>query len=591
MKTPPRFTVKQLEDAINREGSICAAARRLKMDESTIRERLGRRGKRTSFRRPLEAPPPQATGQVHYRKPEVRELPAEGETKVYIVTAAQVCTEVHAAFWTNLKAYARARKAEILVSTPTYDQRQYSRPDQIKSRAEVEADVERGVTKRERAVWIADQVRPHLSNSRVKLAPTLQWCGELNILPTAARPLNGLSGYTGQDSCIVPHTKLALESVPTGRYEPTKFLYSTGACTLRNYIQKRVGQVAEFHHAYAALVVEVLSDGRWFVRQLNATSDGAFQDLTALVKDGRLFHARVAGIQWGDIHASAMDQDVRELCWGLCRAGQVSVIDALQPSVQFFHDLIDFHSANHHERKSPRKRFERWARKQNDVRAEIDATCAFLVGAARPWCEGIIVPSNHDEHADRWLDEGDPLADPQNSALWHRANGAMRDSIANGDDWSFAAWAFADSPARVLKRDEPYVLHEIEMGWHGDLGPNGARGSTQGLIKTCRRISKGHDHQATIRDGVYSAGVCARTLDYARGPSSWSISHIVVYPNGKRCILTQNGDAYWAPRKEKKAGKACPTKKAPRSAPARSAKTGSISKSVTRSRSISAGAT
>jgi hypothetical protein len=554
-----KYTRAQLEAAVEKHGGIRPAGRALKLSEATIREQLGRMGRRVRL---VNAPPPAETGRVSYRKPLIMPLPAEGQVATYIVTAAQISTEVHPEFWWNLLAYRKFLGAQLLAATLSYDQRHYSRADQVKSRSEVERELKNLTPEQKRncsalGVWIADAVKPYVSNQRIKLAPTLQWCGELNILPTAVRPLNGLEGYTGADSTIVPHTKLALESVPTGRYEPTKFLYSTGACTLRNYVQKRAGQVAEFHHAYAALIVEVLSDGRWFVRQLNATSDGAFQDLTRRISGGRVTtNEPVAGIQWGDIHAAAMDPDVRELCWCPRRRGVVSVIDALQPTWQFFNDLLDFHSASHHERKSARKRHQRWNRNQANVQREVDATAEFLLYSNRSWCTGIVVPSNHDEHGDRWLDEGDPLADPANSTLWHSANVAARLAEEQGDhEWTFARWALARAPVRWLRRDEGFVLHEIEMGWHGDLGPNGARGSTASLIRTCRRLSKGHDHVATIRDGVYSAGVCARTLDYARGPSSWSISHVVIYPNGKRCILTQNGNAYWAPRARKRAGK------------------------------------
>ena len=540
MPPKPKHTVAELRAAVEKHGSMRAAARALKMDHTNIMARLGRRGVRV-FRR-QDAPEARATGQVHYRQPVVRELPAEvAPAKVYLLTAAQIGTEVHAEFWRNLRAYQKHRRAELIASGLTYDQRQYRGPHQVKTRSQAMKD-----GKADDGVWFADEVKPYLSDARIKLAPTLQFCGELNILPTVGRPLSKLEGYTGGDSSIVPHTKIALESVPTGKHEPTKFLYTTGACTLRNYIQKRAGQIAEFHHAYGVLIVEVLADGRWFARQINATSDGAFQDLTTVVRDGKVSHANVSAIQWGDIHASAMDQDVRELCWG--RGG---VLDALRPRLQFMHDLIDFHSASHHERKSARTRFERLVLGQNNVKGEVQKTREFLCeAAAQEWCETIVVPSNHDEHGDRWLDEGDPLADPENSLYWHAANTAFRQAFCDGDrGWSFARWALDGSGVRVLGRDEDFVLHDIQMAWHGDLGPNGARGSTRNLVKTCRRISKGHDHQATICDGVYSAGVCARTLDYARGPSAWSISHIVIYPNGKRAIITQSGDAYWAPRR------------------------------------------
>src|SRR5690606_9063391 len=132
------------------------------------------------------------------------------------------------------------------------------------------------------------------------------------------------------------------------RHERTKFLYATGVCTQRNYVQKRAGQLAEFHHAYGALLVEVTSDGRWWARQINATCDGAFQDLTTVVRDGKVRRgARVSAVHWGDIHASEMAADVREACWG--RGG---VIDALKPEYQFLHDLHSHRSASHHDRKS-----------------------------------------------------------------------------------------------------------------------------------------------------------------------------------------------------------------------------------------------
>src|SRR5688572_16980695 len=433
-------TKEELIAAVEKHGSFRAAGKALGIAHSGIRERLGRLGKRAR-RVPLEAPEPQATGQVHYRRAEPRALPPEGKIATYFLTCAQVSTEVHSEFWRNLKAYERHCRAsgptEILVARLTYDQRQYRRSDQIKARSKAsESD----------GVWVADEVAPHLSDARVQLAPGLQWCGELNILPTAARPLNGLAGYTGKDSSIVPHTKLALESVPTGRNEPTKFLYSTGACTLRNYVQKRAGQIAEFHHAYAALIVEVASDGRWWVRQLNATSDGAFQDLTKRVANGRVeSDVAVSAIQWGDIHATAIDPDVRQLCWGP-RVGKLQpkpLIDALRPSIQFCHDLDDSGEDSHHDRKSARKRFEAWQR-GHSVAMGVIVTQHFLKHAHREWCETIVVPSNHDEHRDRWLDEGDPRMDPHNSELWHRANAAMRQALLRRESWSFARWAYGD---------------------------------------------------------------------------------------------------------------------------------------------------
>jgi len=59
------------------------------------------------------------------------------------------------------------------------------------------------------------------------------------------------------------------------------------------------------------------------------------------------------------------------------------------------------------------------------------------------------------------------------------------------------------------------------------------------LSKIGRRANTGHTHTAQIIDGLFVAGTMTRLrLDYVKGPSSWSHSLIVTYPNGKRTIVT-----------------------------------------------------
>ena len=74
---------------------------------------------------------------------------------------------------------------------------------------------------------------------------------------------------------------------------------------------------------------------------------------------------------------------------------------------------------------------------------------------------------------------------------------------------------------------------------HGHLGANGARGGANGFAKMGRKANVGHSHSAGIHDGIYTAGTSSDLdLRYNSGPSSWSHSHIVTYPNGKRAIIT-----------------------------------------------------
>jgi hypothetical protein len=157
----------------------------------------------------------------------------------------------------------------------------------------------------------------------------------------------------------------------------------------------------------------------------------------------------------------------------------------------------------------------------------------------------------------RWLREADGRADPPNARFWLRANLAIYDAIARSEpDFDVFAWAVrqADPLDEVvfLPRNGSYVICQehgggIELGQHGHLGPNGSRGSAANLIRVAAKMNVGHAHTASILDGVYTAGLCG-LLDqsYNEGPSSWSHTQVVVYPNGKRSLVTLQEGAWRA---------------------------------------------
>ena len=79
----------------------------------------------------------------------------------------------------------------------------------------------------------------------------------------------------------------------------------------------------------------------------------------------------------------------------------------------------------------------------------------------------------------------------------------------------------------------------IEIALHGDEGPNGARGSALNMNKMAVRINRGHEHSASIIDGVFTSGLCGlMDQGYNSGPSSWSHSQILTYSNAKRTLVT-----------------------------------------------------
>jgi len=468
-------------------------------------------------------------------------LPAEGKVRRYLLTCAQNNTHIHERVWRSLQRLRRyfaeedprCESCEIWVATVNYNIGAYGR-----------LAVKRGQEKTAHDLWYAPEIRDLIRDAKVEIAPSLVWCGDLCLSVTAQRPLNGWTNYTRRKSGIFPHPKVEMESVATSPGRAVKFNYTTGAITLNNYIQKAAGQRAEFHHVYGALLVEVASDGTWWCRQVVADSDtGVLQDLNVRVDGDEVdAEADVEAITWGDIHAAHLDPEVARLGWRHV-ADESAMLDVLRPSEQHVHDLLDFYSRNHWDRDNPRLMFRRWVESKDDVGAEVREAASVLHDLWRPWCKTVVVNSNHDRAMLRWLDEADGRRDPVNARLWIRALAAAWDAVAEGRDQDFVLleWACRDAgcPGDVvfLREDQSWrVCGDIECGLHGDRGPNGSRG---GLHRIGERVIAAHSHTASIRDGVYNVGTSSLIpLPYAKGPSSWSHSHVVTYPSGKRTVVS-----------------------------------------------------
>lgn len=476
---------------------------------------------------------PIVEGRVEERQTPALPTPKRG-ARTYFLTCAQNNTPVHGAMWENLCAFAQHLNARIMVSRFTYDTTSYG-TGQVKPGKEKDPYED---------LWYDERIAPFVSDERVEIAPSLIWCGEMNILPTAVRPLSGLENYTHRHSGVFPHVKIAMESIASAKHEPTKFNYTTGTVTQRNYIQKKAGLKADFHHCYGALLVEVDSDGDWFVRQINADSDGNFQDLDVRVTNGKVeTGCRVEAITWGDLHTYWLADEQYELNWGR----EDSIGKTLRPRYQFAHDLLDFRARNHHDRGNHHRMFRRWAQGHDDVGQEVARCADLLAGIELPDCETVIVNSNHDDALEKWLREADFRADPVNAVFYLEAQLAKYRALEAGKDHHTLEWAVrraGHEGGRFLREDESFVICQehggIECGMHGHLGPNGRRGTPQSLARIGRRANTAHTHSAGIIDGLYTAGTSAALdQEYNRGPSSWSRSHIVTYENSKRAILTE----------------------------------------------------
>jgi len=533
------LTDEQLTEAVEayyeHGGNVSEAARSLDLKRSTYNDRLTAAQQRLGIRLGKVV-----DGKIEMAESVKRRLPRRGHIKRYILTSIQNNTHLHPGF-NNLLALVDYfdnldnGSCELLIGTYSYQLGAYG-PKAVK----------RGKAVRDTSeLWYAPEAEPYIMDESVELAPGLVWCGEQNILPTTRHPLTAFEDYNGRKSNIVPHSKIAMESVASMADEATKFNYSTGTVTQRNYIQKRAGILAEQKHSYGALIAEVDWNGNWFVRQLHIDEDDAIMDVGPegapglYVQAGQVHEEHVAeGINWGDTHASELELWIRELAWG-----KGGMLDTLRPPYQFMNDLFSMRSRSHHEMRNFHRTYAKHIEGEETVEEEIEITTDFTNEADRDWCEMIVVPSNHDRHLEQWLNEADFRLDPVNAKYFCWLQFHVLDAMDEGDK-DFNVLEFAMNEAglnegiRFLSQDEGYILVGVENGLHGDLGPNGSRGSTRALTKLGRPVNKGHDHTAAIRDQIYSAGACSLSFPYMKGPNSHSVSHIVTYRNGKRAIIT-----------------------------------------------------
>lgn len=440
----------------------------------------------------------------------------------YVITYAQNATPVHADFWGALLQYCKHNDARLIVIPG-----RYRNPTSHWSQRAASDD------------WWDEAVVPYILRGREKLCKNLYVYGEISIQPTAVRPLSGFEIFAGPASAVFGHPKIQLTTVPAAKRRYPRILTTTGAATKPNYTDSKAGKKAAEHHVQGATVVE--TDGDYFhLRQLNATRSGDFIDLDrTYTANGSWPADRPAALVCGDLHVAKMDPQVS----GATFFDGDSIMKTLRPRRLVLHDVLDFDVRNHHNKHSFRDRYARHhgERAKDDVRSEVELTAEYLRALSK-MADTYVIHSNHDEAFDRWLNDADPKADPQNARFFHAMWAALLGSFHQRGEWvpAFEHYCKLHGLDKIefIRRDQDFRIHGIACGFHGDKGANGARGNALAYARLGVKSIVGHMHTPAILDGCYVVGVTA-DLDqgYNLLPSSWLNSHCLVHANGKRQLI------------------------------------------------------
>lgn len=369
--------------------------------------------------------------------------------------------------------------------------------------------------------WPAETLT-YMCNANVELNKSLIIRGETRIHYTGINPLAGLNNAAGIESEIYGHPQVAMQMVPTAKKLLPKMLHTTGTISAANYGGSRHAQKAAFHHSLSALFVEI-EGGSYWTTEVHYDGAGAHLFNRYYTPTGSDESASAAGLVYGDIHVQALDAKVRKLMHQMTQI--------FQPELRVYHDLHDHHAGSHH---NERNKLFQLTLKHPDIRKELMLSVKFL-DEQDGKC--VIVNSNHSEHLSQWFNRFRPERDPINIGLYYEL-GEMARVSGNENLFQLFLERYCTKELIFVDGNDLFEIAGIDISQHGHRGPNGARGSAKAFARTGHKTVIGHSHTPCIEKGSYQVGTASDGMEYAIGYSSWMNAHCVIYPNGKRGMIS-----------------------------------------------------
>jgi hypothetical protein len=468
--------------------------------ERAYRARINRRG----LGKPVEV----ISETDEFKK--AKEKTFDSKKDKFIITWCQSETEIHGDFLTNIEAYAKHIDADIHVIAG-----RYSNPSSLGSSKQQEKK------DKNKNYW-NERVIPYLDANRQNIHKYLCVLADVKIQPTATTPLSGFNGITALESCIIGHPRVHLKSLPVLDGYPNKLLLTTGAVSLPNYTDTKVGAKGDFHHTFGFVIVEI-DDEDFHIRQVQCSDNGSFYDLDLFINNGSVSkYSRCPAIVFGDIHYGHHHDVALKASMDMARRFSVDAV--------ILHDIFDGKSINHHEVNQPFLQLNNEEDGSIDLEREITDIVNFI--NSNNDLNYVVVSSNHDDFLNRWLINTDWRRAPNRKAYLKYANIMASGEAPNGII-PYVLTTYTDN-CKCLGLNDSYRIHEWELSIHGHIGQNGSRGSIGQFKNLNTKTITAHSHSPAREDGSLIVGTLTRLrLGYNSGASSWIHSNVLIYPNGK----------------------------------------------------------
>ena len=434
-------------------------------------------------------------------------------SQTYLITAAVAGAEPNQRFLTCLMAYAKHRRAEVLVATLPG----LKKGDVVDTR-------------------IASDFGATIVDQSMSLGLNISLL-QFRLRPAQQNPLVSLSRFIqNKKSAIIPATKQFFQSVATMTSDPRAF-YSTGVCTEPTYADSRIGEIATFDHVIGAVVLECGREGIFHARHIRWKQNKSVTDLGTCVEcfgtgGAKFKQVQAAAVSLGDWHTGDTDP--------AARAASFDMLHQFEPRVTVLHDIFNGHSINHHEQDKCITRAREHKNGRLDLPAELRGVAAELTEISR-WIPSrgrlLVSKSNHDDWLARYLESGHYNDDAQNYRLSLTLAAALYDGL---DPLETAVRGMAKLPkVDFLRRKNGVNILGWEVGEHGDAGVNGSKGNTAQLERVAGHAVIGHQHSPAVFRGLVVVGTNTKLqLGYNdKSPSTWLHANAVIWPDGSCQLL------------------------------------------------------
>ena len=368
---------------------------------------------------------------------------------------------------------------------------------------------------------------------------------DIVVPPQNVDPTTGKRELVGKygSSLIFAHSKQRFFPVPVFNSDLPRYLFTTGAVTHPNFnTANHRGDTAERNHVYGALIVEVIDDEFFNIRNVRALKNGRFADMGE-VYDGSKTPKKIGAdtLVLGDLHWGDHDENAI--------TANYEMIEHFKPKRIILHDTFNGHSINHHEKDNLLRKSREFQRGRLSLEGEFEDLYGELERLAKfagKNTQIYVVSSNHDAFLPRYINSGSWM----DRDIWNSDIGAALYSKGMElgldekeiDDASFlikqGLKRHGKLPSNVnfLKLKDNLKRHGYQLATHGHKGGHGSRGGgakSRGITGGGKSIT-GHSHTMEIFGDTYIVGTSSQLdLPYtAGGGSAWIAANAVLYNNG-----------------------------------------------------------